>query len=153
MRTITTLFVLLLMASTLQAEPAVAMRLLNTYQQKEYQFVITQADLDRSPAWEENQDAAPLAPRAAVESARRYAMDDLLRKVRPSQQWLMRRITIEHVGGRENQWIYIIDFIPEQGDAVLLTALPVFRIPVLMDGTVPRANVTLARSGGRGNQK
>ena len=111
------------------AGQSVAMRISNIYGEGEYEFTITQEELDKSPPWLEDQDAPALAPRAAIRIAKKYVS----RAMPHPEEWLVRKVELERVGGRGNQWIYVIDFVPYEPKKYE-SALTVFRIPVLLNG-------------------
>jgi len=112
------------------AGQSVAKQISSTYREKEYEFTVTQEDLDKSPPWLEDQDAPALAPRAAVRIAKKYVS----RSMPHAEEWLLSKVGLERVGGRGNQWIYIIDFVPYEPEKRYESALTLFRIPVLLNG-------------------
>ena len=99
-------------------------------------FVLRGGDVDRSPRWLDTSDAPPLAPRAAVRSAR-----SLLGRMSCSDAdgWEVAAVAMRPVGGAGDVWISIVTFQeplrPPKGSVGAM--LPrVLEIPVLMDGTV-----------------
>jgi hypothetical protein len=71
-----------------------------------WDFVVRAADLDKSPAWAESADSPPLAPRAAVRSAR-----VLLNKLfNADADWEFSRVTLQIIAATGQRWVYLVDF-------------------------------------------
>ena len=123
---IMTLFSLLALA-----QENVTRRCISSFQNKQYELIVTQPDLDDAPLWSDEQENPPLSARAAVAHAREVA-----KKVPNSQDWKVSRILLERSGNR-GQWIYIVQFTTYYKDTILLGSGNLFDVPVLLNGKTP----------------
>lgn len=99
-----------------------------------YSSVVTSADLDETPKWDESQAEPPLAPRQAVLAARQC-----LEKLKlPIQQWEVDLIALLPAG-EDSYWLYDVTFSEFSGRGSA-GKLQRFSIIVLMNGraVVPR---------------
>lgn len=127
-----TLLVVLLGASCATAENQLVERCVNVFQDKQYEIVVMQADLDSAPLWAEDQLNPPLSVRAAIAHARQ-----LSRKVPESNEWKVSTVILKRIGNKDGQWIYVVEFTPYHRETILLGSLKTFKIPVLMNGKTP----------------
>jgi hypothetical protein len=102
-------------------------------------FAVCAVDVDRSPRWDDSEDAPPLPPRAAVRSAR-----ELLRKyVERADDWELAKVSVQPIAGRSDVWVYLVDFnkplppLPDHpGEGVAGSILrSAVSVVVMMDGT------------------
>lgn len=115
-----------------RAQENVARRCINSFQNKQYELIVTQSDLDGAPLWSDEQENPPLSARAAIAHAREVAT-----KVPNSQDWKVSRILLERSGSRVGQWIYIVQFTTYYKDTILLGPGNLFDVPVLLSGKTP----------------
>jgi hypothetical protein len=102
----------------------------NYHDEKFYQTVVRQSDLDRAPRWDAGEARPPLRARRAMFAAREH----VAKLIPGSGMWPIHTVSLEPVGALE-QWIYVVEFtrIPLEGIGSLSGP---FRVVVLMDGTI-----------------
>ena len=100
-----------------------------------WEFVLHGRDLDTRPRWRNSDDAPPLAPRAAVRSARA-----LLARMKCEQPdaWELNRVSLQPIASEPDAWVYIVEFqrlrVPK--GAVIGSAFPSqLSVVVLLDGS------------------
>ena len=99
------------------------------YDGKKYEFSISDADLQKTPAWPPNQDNPPLSPRRAIDIASTY----LATLLPNGKDWRLDRVSLKPI---ENRWIYLVEFLePLRGDLQGQQTSSGFQIVVLMNGT------------------
>lgn len=74
---------------------------------RRWESVVRAADLERSPRWPAAADSPPLAPRAAVRSARAVLEKIFTR----GEEWDLSRVSLQEVRGVPSSWIYLVDFV------------------------------------------
>jgi hypothetical protein len=95
--------------------------------------VVRAADVDKSPRWRNSDDSPPLAPRAAVRSARRL----LGTLFTHGEQWDLSRVSLQVIAGTEDSWLYLVDFgeRPPLPSGIGSFVGETMTIVVLMDGS------------------
>lgn len=101
-----------------------------------WSFVVQQTALDKGPPWQERDDAPPLAPRAAIRSARAL----LVRlSCKDADDWEVSQVALRRVRADLKAWMYVVTV---QEPIRIPTSSPVgavhpriIEIPVLLDGT------------------
>jgi hypothetical protein len=111
-------------------------------QGKRYDFDVYQDDLNRTPAWQTNEEFPPLSPRKAEAAARRQ-LDKL---VEHAERW-NRRIVALHQMSDSDKWVYVVHFSGFHPPGVLDGAVPQMRLVVLMDGRALEPRVSPHRIG------
>jgi hypothetical protein len=114
------------------AENGLTRRYVSSFQEKHYEFVVMQSDLDDAPVWHETETNPPFSLRAAITSASAVA-----KKIPNSEDWKVSSITLEKNGNRAGQWIYVVVFTTFYKDTILVGPLNTFKIPVLLNGKTP----------------
>ena len=100
-----------------------------------WKFVVRERDVERIP-WHDTDAAPPLAPRAAVRSAR-----ELLRRMgcRGADAWELHQIALQPIAGVRDAWVYLVEFTeprPRPKANSVVSVLPrVATVVVLLDGT------------------
>lgn len=101
-----------------------------------WQFVVRGHEIDKNPRWSERNDRPPLAPRAAVRSARAFLRQ---MKCKDADAWEVLEVALRPIGGERDLWIYVVKFgepLPVPKGSVIGSVFPrVVDVPVLMDGT------------------
>lgn len=103
---------------------------------QQWVFVLSGRDVDKSPRWAATADAPPLAPRAAVRSARAFL--ERMKCGRPGE-WELHQVSLRPIPGERNAWVYSVEFLRLRvpNDAVIGSAFPdVVSVVVSLDGTV-----------------
>lgn len=102
---------------------------------RRWESVVRAADLGKSPRWPASADSPPLAPRAAVRSAR-LVLDKVFTR---GEEWDLGRVSLQEVRGVPNSWIYLVDFVqrpPSPRGGTLGSFIgDQMTVVVLMDGT------------------
>src|SRR5262252_2541116 len=104
------------------------------YGGKKYEFHITDADLQKTPAWPASQENPPLSPRRAIDIASKY----LATLLPNGKDWRLDRVSLKPIGDR---WIYLVEFLePLRGDGQARQTASGFQVVVLLNGmaVVPR---------------
>src|SRR5438105_4791456 len=73
-----------------------------------WEYVLSGRDFDRSPRWRTTDDAPPLAPRAAVRSARAFIGG---MKCGQPDEWELHRVSLQPIAGEPDVWVYIVEFL------------------------------------------
>jgi hypothetical protein len=102
---------------------------------QQWEFTLRGRDVDKSPRWTAADDAPPLAPRAAVRSARAFLGR---MKCEQPDEWELHQVSLRPILAERDVWVYIVEFlhfrVPK--DAVIGSASPSeARVVVLLDGT------------------
>jgi hypothetical protein len=118
------------------AQADLTRRCVSRFENKQYELVVVQSDLDAAPLWSEDQPNPPLSMRAAITSAREVA-----KKVPNSDDWRVSKIILEESGNKAGQWIYVVEFTTFYKDTVLLGPGHTFQVPVLLNGKTPELKV------------
>ena len=100
------------------------------YGGKKYESHISDADLQKTPAWPANEDNPPLSARRAVDVASKY----LATLLPNGKDWRLDRITLKPI---DNRWVYLVEFLePVRGNGPAQQTSSGFQIVVLMNGVV-----------------
>lgn len=105
-----------------------------------WESIIPAADLATSPRWPPGADSPPLAPRAAVRSAR-LLLDTIFTA---GEKWELNCVSLQQIHRVPDSWVYPIDFgerppLPEGGPGTLGSFMgEQMTVVVLMDGTALR---------------
>jgi hypothetical protein len=121
---------LIILSLALQStEPAVAASFSSHTRGVRWDFNLTHAMLDQSPAWPEADPYPPLSPKRAIE----LAWQQLGTLVHDPERWRFNSISLQPVGPKRT-WIYIVDISepPPRADGGIHSSI---RLVVLMDGT------------------
>jgi hypothetical protein len=118
------------------AEDPVVRRTSSSFDGRNYDTVITKSNLEMAPRWSADQDNPPLSVRAAEKKAR----DCIKRVVPKSEQWVLRRISLEPVG--QDGWIYVVEFTAHQRGQTFIGGVETFAVPVLMNGSIPEPRIS-----------
>jgi hypothetical protein len=106
-----------------------------------WEFVVGGRYLERSPRWPAGTDSPPLAPRAAVRSARSLLH---LMSCKDAETWEVVEVALRRLGGEGDVWVYLVRFqepLRVAKGSVGVTAARVLDVPVLLDGTALRPAV------------
>lgn len=111
------------------------MRFTSHYNGKTFAFEVDDKQLLKAPVWDTHQGHPPLDARKAVGLARTQLRD----LVEDSQEWKLKEIALREspIDGR---WLYLIRCHPPM--AKLKGLMEFVEIPVLMDGTTVKADVS-----------
>jgi hypothetical protein len=116
-----------------------------------YQFNVSSNALLKAPEWKPTSDQPPLPARKAAS----LAADRLRMTVELPDEWKQTRIELSDMGDGRH-WIYVVEFTaaptfeslkptPDAQDSTGYDFpwiyIPRFRIPVLMDGTIPKIEI------------
>jgi hypothetical protein len=103
---------------------------------KRWESVVRPSELERSPRWAASADSPPLAPRAAVRSARQL-VDALFTA---GEKWDLGRLSLQQIIGVRDSWIYLVEFgeHPTHVEGMGSFIGETMTVVVLMDGTAIR---------------
>jgi hypothetical protein len=121
--------VLTLVCVSLNAGDELVFKVSSTYKGRQYEFRVTDSQINKTPEWKESRENPPLSPRKAVSSARRR----LSKLVQDAKDWEVDKLSLESVG-KKGMWIYIVELRPPFPPGGLEGVLPSLKIVVLMDG-------------------
>ena len=106
------------------------------YGGKKYEFRISGEDLQKTPAWQPNQENPPLSPRLAID----IASKQLATLLPNGKDWRLFEITLRPI---DNRWIYLIQFLePLRGNGAAQQTSTGFQIVVLMNGVTVMPRVS-----------
>jgi len=98
------------------------------YGGKKYEYRVTDADLQKTPAWAPGQENPPLPVRRAIDAATKQ----LAMLLPNARDWQLAGVTLRPL---ENHWVYVVDFQeppkPAGGDRQVSSG---FQVVVLMSG-------------------
>jgi len=120
---------LILLSLALQApEPAAASFTSHTRGVR-WDFRLTQARLDQSPAWPEGDAWPPLSPKSAIDAA----WQQLRTLVDDTERWRFESVSLKQVGSKAT-WLYVVEIAepPPRADGGIHSSI---RLIVLLDGT------------------
>jgi len=109
----------------------------NRYQGKIYELTLMQSEMEKAPIWNEKDPNPPLSVRDALKIGKDY----VAKLVPKSENWLVSSVILARFGSREGQWMYTVQFAMYDGKAPLLGGGHEFKVPVLFDGTTPKAEI------------
>src|SRR5258706_3061221 len=107
-----------------------------------WSYVVRERDLGKTPRWRQQDDVPPLAPRAAVRSAR-----ESLRRMtcKDVDRWEVRQVALQPIASAADVWVYVIKFaepLAMPTRAVAGSGFPrVVDVVVLLDGTAVAPSV------------
>jgi hypothetical protein len=105
---------------------------------KRYAVVVTQAALDKAPAWKAEADDPPLPARKAMKLA--GATKDRL--VQDTKDWVWRQASAALEESTDGRWYWLVSYEARPRDGLLSGVAPYLRLVVLMDGTVVKPKVS-----------
>ncbi len=97
------------------------------YAGKKYEFRISEADLQRTPAWAPGQENPPLSARRAID----VATKELATLLPNGNDWRLYAVTLRPI---ENRWIYLVEFLEPARPGAQQQVSSGFQVVVLMDG-------------------
>jgi hypothetical protein len=103
------------------------------YAGKKYEFIVSDQDLQKTPAWAPGQENPPLSARRAIDIATKQ-----IATVLPNgKDWRLHAVTLRPI---ENRWIYLVEFLEPLREGQLSQQSTGFQVVVLMNGSavVPR---------------
>ncbi len=99
----------------------------SSYDGKRYDFYVTEEQLKATPAWPDDQDAPPLAPRLALSTARKS-----LQQLFPdAENWQLGDVTLQPMW---KSWIYVVHFAVPPPTSLSTRPASWFNVVVLMNG-------------------
>jgi hypothetical protein len=101
-----------------------------------WEFVIPSGQLDTAPLWHDSEEHPPLAPRAAVQSARQM----LSAIVDRADEWELAEVTLHQIG-QTGLWVYKVKFLsplPNVTGTIGSALRSQMDVIVLLDGTAIR---------------
>jgi hypothetical protein len=107
------------------------------FQDKRYDFQFSCEVLSATPAWQNENDEPPIAPRAAA----RAATAQLSALMQNAESWRLREISLRSAC-EESYWFYVVTFAPPPARADGGGAYSPFGIVVLMDGQTVEPDVS-----------
>ena len=108
----------------------------STWDNKRYDFYVTEEQLKQTPTWAANEEAPPLAPRSALASARK-SLETL---IEGSDHWQVTRISLTPMW---QSWVYLIEFAKPTNESH--GPRPHFAVVVLMNGEAVQPKVVPLR--------
>ena len=99
------------------------------YDGKRYDFSITHAQLDETPAWTQEAENPPLPARKAIAQAR----ECLPKVLTNAGHWRLGTVSLSEIGDKE-KWVYVVEFIGPHPAGVVDGAVPTMKLVVLMNG-------------------
>jgi len=104
-----------------------------------YEFTLSFEELDRSPAWQADQESPPLSPKKAAEAARHFLADLTGTKI----DWHLSTITLHKYSERGDpnldKWAYKVAFVEQpklDGSAGYDGPVQTFEVVVYLTGNV-----------------
>ena len=97
------------------------------YGGKTYDFRITDADLQKTPAWAATQENPPLSARRAID----IASKQLAALLPNAKDWKLQDVRLQAI---DNRWVYLVGFVEPLRPNVADQVTRGFQIVVLMSG-------------------
>jgi hypothetical protein len=105
---------------------------------KRYSVAITDAALEASPDWEENEEHPPLSARRAIVLATK--LKDKLVKDSAAYKWKLQQASLRPAG--DAKWFWFVHFHAQYQEGFSTGVPHHLRLAVLMDGTAIKPTVT-----------
>ena len=116
-----------LLLTALLAAPQLETAFTVQYGGKTYDFRVTDAELQKTPAWPPTQENPPLSARRAID----IASKQLAALLPNAKDWKLQEVRLQAI---DNRWVYLVGFVEPLRPNVPDQVTRGFQIVVLMNG-------------------